>query len=335
MLAVTMGALAPRALQAQEVVDFASAGDGVALDAVLTLPETDGPVPAVVLLSIAGTAPLVERLVAEGFAVFAPERRGFVDVEPLLRATYELLAQDVLGALRYLSRHPRIDAGSLAVVAQADDAPPATLAMLGPDGGVPLVMLAPPAFPGDEEFRREQRAAAQRERWPASEIEALDAYLDRIVEIALSGNPPYVREYQLNNVRAVSPVQLPRNAAFPADEDQMHFFASPLWHDRLAFDPAEAIATLDAPTLVLIGSDDADTRTDEYVEAMRGYLAAAPSTEATVRILPGRTRHTFSEAGVDAITGWLRARIGAAPGGGPTEPRPDLNRPGRDPAASC
>ena len=241
----------------------------------------------------------------------------------------------MLGALRYLSGHPRIDAGSLAVVAQADDAPPAVLAMLGPDGGVPLVLLAPPAFPGDEVFRREQRAAAERARWPASEMEALEGYLEQIVGIALSGNPPYVREYQLNNVRAVSPVQLPRNAAFPADEDQMHFFASPLWHDRLAFDPAATIGTLDAPTLVLIGLDDADTRTDEYVGAMRGYLANAPSTEATVCVLPGRTRHTFSEAGIETIAGWLRARIGAAPIGGPTEPRPDLNRPGRDPAASC
>ena len=77
---VTIGAFGPARLKAQDIVDFASAGDGVALDAVLTLPEGEGPFPAVVLLSIAGTAPLVERLVSDGLAVFAPERRGFVDV---------------------------------------------------------------------------------------------------------------------------------------------------------------------------------------------------------------------------------------------------------------
>ena len=71
---------------------------------------------------VAGIDPLVERLNSEGVAVLAPTRRGFVAVEPLLRATYDDLAGDVAAAVVYLDERDDIDAASLAVVAQADDA---------------------------------------------------------------------------------------------------------------------------------------------------------------------------------------------------------------------
>ena len=348
--ATAAGATAPDGRARQSVerheVRYPSLADGYELSGTLDLPFRRGAAPGVLLLTVAGADPIVERLLAGGAAVLTPVRRGFVDVEPLLRATYADLAADARSGLDYLAGRPEVEANALAVVAQADDAPAAIAAVAAWERPVPLVLLAPPVASGVEGFRREQRFAAERARWTPEELRALDDWVDRIVEVALSESPPYVREYRLDNLRAVSPVQLPRSAAFPADERQMHFFASPLWHDRLAFDPSAAYAEIRGPVMVLIGADDANTPTEAYVRAARGHLDGAETRGATVCVLPGRTRHAFSEAALDAITAWLGARIGA---GDPTNawagtstgsetdagPRPGLNRPERDPAAGC
>lgn len=215
-------------------------------------------------------------------------------------------------ALDYLGSLDSVDREALALVAQADDAPPAILAMAGSDHPVPLILLAPPMSPGVETFRREQRWLAERERADGAELRALDGYIDEIAGIVLSESAPSVREYRLRSLQERSNTRLPRNAAFPGDERQAHFFASPLWHDRLAFDPKVAMALLASPVLVLIGDADANTPMDPYLAAARRALAAARTRDAAVCRVPGRTRHAFTDEVVSAIAEWLAGRVAAS-----------------------
>ena len=292
-----------------EEVRYHNVADSTPLRATLTLPAGPGPHPGVVLLSIAGTAGVVDALVEEGYAVLAPVRRGFVDVEPLLRADYADLAGDVRAAADHLSARDEVDGGRVAVVAQADDTPPALLAVASSARPRPLLLLAPPAFAGDEEFRRSQLWLARRAGAGEEELEMLRGYIAGIVEVALTDAPPYVREDRLEGLRSVSPVQLPRNAAFPADERQAHFFASRLWHDRLAFQPEVAFSRMDGPVLVLIGEEDPNIPLDDYVASVRRGLAASASEDARVCVLPGRARHTFTEEGIAVLASWLDAHL--------------------------
>ncbi len=289
-------------------VQYVNAEDGTELTGYLSVPYGAESVPAVVLLSIAGIDPVTERLLDAGYAVLAPTRRGFVAVEPLLQATYADLGGDLRAALEYLGTVPGVDTRRLAVVAQADDAPPALLSMAAASSPVPLALLAPPAFSGVDEFRREQRAMARRDGARPDELRALDEYIDRIAEIALSRVEPYVREYRLDALRASSPVQLPRNAAFPMDARQAHFFASPLWRDRLAFEPQVALGLLRSPALVMIGADEANTPIDAYLDSIRRGLAAARTDDTTVCLVPGRTRHSFTPRSMDVLVEWLDRR---------------------------
>jgi pimeloyl-ACP methyl ester carboxylesterase len=256
---------------------------------------------------------LVDRFVADGYAVLMPVPRGFVTVEPLLRATYSDLAGDVQAALAYLGSNSEVDADALALVAQADVTPAAILSSVSSEEPVPLVLLAPPAFPGVETFRLQQRGLAERGGAGAAHLQALDEYVARLGEIVLGASTSYLREYRLESLRAGSTVQLPRNnAAFPSDERQMHFFASPLWRDQLAFEPEIVLALLGSPVLVLIGEEDPNTPMIEYLAAVRRGLSTARTTDATVCLIPGRTRHTFTEEGVTAIADWLAQRIVSA-----------------------
>jgi uncharacterized protein len=301
-------AIAPAAGQTTPPADqvrYVNPRDGTELTATLSRPEGPGPHPGVVLLSVAGTEPAVERLVDEGYAVLAPELRGFVTVEPLLRATFEDLAGDVAAAVAYLRSLASVDGDAVALVAQGDNTPQAMVFAAGSEPAVPLLLMAPPAFPGAETFRMEQRWVAGNQGAGTAELEALDAYVREIAETVLGTPTPVDRLYRLEALRARSRVELPRNASFPADERQMRFFASRLWHDRLAFEPGSALAALTGPVLVLIGTEDPNTPMDDYVAALERGLAAADTDDVRVHRVPGRTRHTFSPAALDEIVVWL------------------------------
>ena len=305
-----------------EQVRFVSPRDGTELTGWLSLPEGSGPHSALVLLSVAGTDPFVDRMVSEGYVVLTPSLRGFVRVEPLLRASYADLAGDVGAAVGYLRSLAAVDTAVVAVVAQGDNAPQAMLYAATADPTVPLVLLAPPAFPGVESFRLEQRWIAENQGIGAEGLEALDVYVTEIGEIVLGESDPFRRQVELERLRARSPVELPRNAAFPADEGQMRFLASRFWRDRLAFEPEDALAELAAPVLLLVGADEANTPVARYLRAVRRGLGAAPTDDATVCRVPGRTRHAFSRAALDAIAAWLPARLRADADGGPGPPSP-------------
>lgn len=314
LILVLLAAVVPASLEAQdgtyrtELVTYLNAEDGTELSAMLALPSAGAPHPAVVVLSVAGTKPLVDHLVGQGYAVLAPTLRGFVSVEPLLRATYPDLAGDVRQALTYLGSRAEVDGAALGLIAQADNSRFAML-FAASAAAVPVVLLAPPGFAGPEELRIEQRWIAERAGAEAGELAALDRYVADISEIVLTDTSPYAREYRLRDLRATSRVDLPPNAAFPSDEGQARFFASPLWHDRLAFEPEAALARVRSPVLLLIGTEDPRTPMDEYLSSVRRGLAAHP--DAIVCRLSGRTRHTFSGESVTAIAEWLRERVAA------------------------
>jgi pimeloyl-ACP methyl ester carboxylesterase len=150
---------------------------------------------------------------------------------------------------------------------------------------------------------------------PPDERAALDRYVEQIAVIVLEEPTPYRRAFRLESLRAASRVALPPTADLPADERQTDFFASPLWRDRLAFDPAMALSSLHGPVLVLIGTEDPDTPVDAYRAAVTGALAGAETADAVVCVVEGRTRHAFTDENVSAIDQWLRARLGGAGGG--------------------
>lgn len=316
-----------RARQTQEVT-WVNEGDGTRLHGSLVLPSGgDGAGPGVVVHSIAGTDPLVDRLLSDGYAVLLPVRRGFVEVEPLLRATYEDLGADIEAAVRYLESRPEVDEGAVGLIAQGDDAPPALVSAAMSRAPVPMVVMGPPAYGGVETFQREQRSLAERDGATHEELAALDRYVEGIADIVLNEVGTFDRVYRLQALRAGSTVQLPGNASFPGDERQARFFASALWHDRLAFEPRPALARLRSPVLVLLGLDDPNVSAGDWLETVESALSTSESDDARACLIPGRTRHAFTDDGMSAILEWLGQRV--APG----DPTTTATAPGERPSA--
>jgi hypothetical protein len=315
--ALTASPAAAQTSYRTEEVTYQNAEDATFLSGTLYLPRGAGPFRGAVLMSIAGADPIVESLTALGYAVLIPVRRGFVAVEPLLQATYRDLAEDGQAAVDYLRARPDVDDAVVALIGQGDDAGPAMMAAAAAAAPIPLVLLGPPAFPGSEVFRLEQRRLAQSQGWRPQQLEALDAYIARIAALALDERSPYLKEYRLEELVAASEIQLPYNAAFPSGQDQPHFFASPLWRDRLALEPEDVLARLHGPVLALVGAEDLELVPDEHLAPIRRGLARATSEDATVCLVSGRTRHYFSAETVQQVAAWLGERMSIRAGSRP------------------
>lgn len=304
--AVSSGQDAPRRT---ETVTYANPDDGMVLSAVLTLPAGPGPFLGAVLLSLAGVDPLVDRLVGLGYAVLLAERRGMRTVDHMLDASYRDLANDVHAAQAYLRSRPEVDSAAVGLIGQGDDVPAALLAAAGSPLPAFVVLLSVEGLPGVETFREEQRALAELQGYRPPELDALEAYMDGLAEIVLSEPAQDTRAFRLEALITRSDVGLPRHAALPATiEGQVRFLASPLWRDRLAFEPRPLLEGVRPPVLVLMGVEDPFTDFREHLPILRASLAAAPAEDVLVCLLPGRVRHSFSPEALALIGDWLAPR---------------------------
>ena len=293
-----------------EAVTYQNPEDGTLLSATITLPAGEGPFPGVVLLSLAGADDLVEELRRRGSVVLRPERRGMRTIEHLLRATFQHLANDVQAAASYLRSRAEVDPELVGVIGQGAETTAVVMAAAAEPVPAFLVLLSATGLPGPETFRIEQLSLAAQRGANRAALDDLDAYLEEFVDIVLSDTSAGFREVLLRGLIAESDVQLPRGAAFPPNpQDQVRFFASPWWRDQLSFQPDQVLARLRSPVLVLMGVEDPMHPYEEHLRAIRSSLEEAPTEDATVCLLPGRTRHSFPPEVVGVIGEWLGDRI--------------------------
>lgn len=293
-----------------EQVTYPSSEAGLLLAGALTLPQGPGPFPGVVVLSLAGTDDLIDALVGAGYAVLVHERRHFLSPAVLLGDTYQDLANDALSAIEYLAARPEVDSAAVGLLGQGEDSPPATLAAAGPSPPAFVMLMSPRGLPGPETFRIEQLSLAESQGYSPARVSALDEYIDGLTRIVLTERTPEARAFRLYSLVNDAEIQLPFNAGLPTSPvEQVDFFISPLWVDRLSFQPDQAFARIDRPVLVLMGLDDPATPPVLHLPPIRRSLEAAPTEDVTVCVIAERTAHSFAPDALAVLRDWLLHRI--------------------------
>lgn len=296
-----------------EQVSYKNAKDGASLTGALMLPAAPGPHPGVVLLTLAGADALTARLNGLGYAVLIPERRGMLAVEMMLQATFQDLADDVQAGVDYLRARPEVGAADVTLIGQGEDSPAAIIAAYGSPDPLPLILLAPPAFPGTETLQLEQHGLAESRGYGRLALDSLDAYVAGLAQVVLAERSAALREQRVYEFMTKAGTGLPRSANFPVTmEGQSHFFGSAWWWDRLSFDPIPVLQRVESPVLVMIGLEDPFTDLPRYFPTMQRALQTGLSQGATLCTVEGRTRHEFSPVVVDVVTGWLAQRTGGS-----------------------
>ncbi len=325
-----------------EELRFANADAGIELAGTLTLPGSEGPYPAVILISgsgaqdrnedIVGHKPfwvIADHLARQGIASLRYDDRGFGESEgDFSAATSVDFAADARAALEYLKTRAEIkDIGLMGHSEGGLIAP--LVASQTPDVSF-IVMLAGPGVRGDRILLSQEELIWRAENTEEAEIQRQIYVSGKIYELILAGGEPdslqvRIRDFVEQSI-ADSLVTIPEGYSKEDVIDQYTSgMTSPwmLWF--LRHDPAPVLEQVGCPVLAVNGSLDLQVPAAENLAAIGAALEIAGNEDYTLREFPGlnhlfqksetghpneyaRIEETFSPEVLDFITEWIRAR---------------------------
>lgn len=332
-------------------IEYRSAVDGARLAGTLTIPEGEGPHPAILMISgsgpqdrnetIAGHKPflvIADALSRQGIAVLRVDDRGVGDSEgDVMSATSATNIADVLAGVQWLKGQNEIDARRIGLLGHSEGGWIAPIAASESSDVAFLVLLAAPGVSGRElllmqrDLMRSLVGATpeQREKESAMHAALLDAIEShqsreaitealRQLAIAESEGAPEAEEYAAKVTAAQAP-----------SLDTAWF------RDVLTLDSRAALRKLTIPILAITGERDRQVPPTQNMAEIQAALDAAGNTRSKLVILPELNhllqasrsgmpneyvmlQETISPTALDEMVSWLRLQTGLA-----DEPTPD------------
>jgi pimeloyl-ACP methyl ester carboxylesterase len=287
----------------------------VKLEGTLTVPEGEGPYPAVVLISgsgpqnrdeeIFGHKPflvLADALTRRGIAVLRYDDRGVGgSTGSLAKSTSADLAGDVLAGITVLARDSRIDPQRIGLLGHSEGGLVAMLAAAKSDRPAFLVLLAAPGVPGGQILLQQIRSLSRAQHVPDELVAKRLADEEELLEILRSDRPidqmrTAVRENIQRQVDALPAAQ--RQALGETDkliQAQVDQATSRWFLGFVRSDPAAALARVKVPVLALDGSLDLQVDAKQNLAAIETALRKGGNAQVTTVELEG-LNHLFQPA---------------------------------------
>lgn len=305
-----------------EEVTFESV-PGVTLAGTLTIPEGEGPFPAVVLVTGSGPqdrneaafghqpfAVIADWMTKAGIAVLRYDDRGTArSTGSFAEATLTDFADDAAAAVRWLEARP--ETGDVGVLGHSEGGYVAPLVANMVDAVDFTVLLAGPAVSGAEVYAAQHADIAEASGLNAQDAEAYgDAVAALVAPFAEQPDAPIETlradavdafRARLSEVSAAgrSQLGLSEGSAQPVIDQLVAFITTPGTRSFLAYDPAEALDALDVPTLALFGGKDLQVPAEQSVGPMREALSDVRGSSVMVY---DDVNHFFQTAETGNIT---------------------------------
>lgn len=337
---------APFPYQSEEV-SITTPAAGVTLAGTLTLPEGDGPHPAVILISgsgpqnrdeeLMGHKPflvLADHLTRQGIAVLRYDDRGVGgSTGDFGVATSVDFADDARAAVGFLAGHPGIDAGAIGLVGHSEGGLVAPMVAVNEPRVAFIVMLAGPGLRGDAILMLQSEAILRASGVDAGVIAKTAAFNRGIYDLVLEENDPsrlseriaafYDAQFEALTEAERTTLGLSADSRDPLIAQ----IVSPWMRAFIAYDPAPTLARLTLPTLSLIGANDLQVPAEPNTTAIEAAFRQAGNTRGKTMILPGlnhlfqtsttgapaeysQIEETMAPAALEAISTWIHETVG-------------------------
>lgn len=302
----------------QEEVTFKN-GE-VNLAGTLTLPQSGGPFPAVVLISGSGQQDRNEevmgfpafRLIADhltrsGIAVLRYDDRGIGgSTGDVANATSEDFATDVIAAVTLLKSRTDINPKQIGLLGHSEGGIIAPMvASRAPQDIAFVIMLAGPGLPGDAVLLQQVGDILAAQGATQSEIDQARADQKRLMEVIRTGQG--LAELQAEWLKKVQEqiAALPDEqkkalgdldkAAQDAVAMQTAQATNPWIKFFITYDPVPALEQLQVPVLALFGGKDVQVKAEPNAQAVQAALEKGKNGRGTVKTYPG-ANHLFQPA---------------------------------------
>jgi pimeloyl-ACP methyl ester carboxylesterase len=328
----------------EEIVSFENRLDNVTLAGTLTIPESPGPFPAVLLLS--GTGPndrdqliwghrvflvLADHLTRQGIAVLRYDDRGVGrSTGSYDEGTFEDFKEDALAGVEYLKTLPQINAQRIGLAGHSEGGATAPLAAAESTDVAFMVLMAAPGLTDDFEGLLEQWTRGYQSKGASQKAIAFKASVLRNIFYIIRRADDL--EVARSKIRDLLQKARPELAKFSASErekielesvDTYNFdwMLSPGFSSILRYNAKETLANVECPVLALNGDKDVQVP-KENLKGIEEALKAGGNLRCTVKEFFGlnhlfqtaktgspseyaRIEETISPAVLDAISDWI------------------------------
>ncbi|WP_062984815.1 alpha/beta hydrolase family protein [Nocardia anaemiae] len=258
----------------------------------LTLPEGNGPFPAILMISGSGPQDRNEELMGHkpfllladtftraGYAVLRTDDRGVGGTSGKLDdATYNDLAEDAAAGVRFLRARPDIDPARVGLFGHSEGGYLAPLVASRPDSGVAFaVLMAGPAVPGWEVLIEQNRALLSAGGASQARIDDQVTYITEWTNLIRSGDLAAAKDLAFRHNESLPPNQR-------ASAETLNAYNTTYMASFITYDPAPALSALRIPVLAFFGTKDMQVLATQNEQPMRDRLAADP--DATVHVFP-------------------------------------------------
>lgn len=315
----------------EENVKIPNLAANLELAGTLTVPAGPGPFPAVVLLSDVGAQDrngtvnefgpqgwLADYLTRRGIAVLRFDDRGTGQSTGNAEATLADQVTDAQAALAFLRTRSELVPTRLGLVGHGEGGNVALLAAARPQPPAFVVGLAPYGLPGREVAMQQQEATLRSLQTSSSQLAiALKRQQMTFDAIRQTINRSQARAIVANILKQDNPVLSDDAAQARAGE-----LTTAPYRYFLSFDPAESLAQVACPVLLLYGTADPVLNPDNNLEGLVKGLKNNKSVTAKKLpgvnhvfqperdqwpIVAGQAQPNFSPAAEEAIRAWIVA----------------------------
>ena len=315
---------------AEHEVSYENKKAGVRLDGTLTLPNTKGPHPAVLLITgsgaqdrnetFAGHRPflvLSDYLTRRGLAVLRVDDRGLKgSADDFYKATAEDFASDVLAGLDFLKARKEINSKQIGLIGHSEGGLVAPMAAARSNDVAFIVLLAAPALPGDQ-FLYLQSASLMKAGGASEEnVTQVRALQERMFTILKQEKTDAKARERLRSEmsemlgRTTDEQKRVLGLSEAAMENQFRVMMTPWYRYIVAYDPRPALLKVRVPVLAINGERDLQVPAKENLSAIAQALTTGGNKDHKEVELPG-LNHLFqtSRSGLPTEYGQIEETI--------------------------
>lgn len=334
----------PFPYQVEDVV-FENPAADIKLAGTLTLPKTDQPGAAVVLISgsgpqdrdeaIMGHRPflvIADYLTRHGIAVLRYDDRGVGKSEGRFsRAIVADFTTDALAAVDFLRSRPEVDATKIGLIGHSEGGVVAPQAAILSEHVAYIVLLAGVGVPLDELLPRQSADMLRIMGTDEETLEKQTSIQQEVFNLVRTANDTEDVEEKIietlkKSVETFTPEEL---EALGWDESQLASQAKtvirPWYRDLLEIVPANTLKYVKCPVLAVNGEKDIQVACYENLNAIEAALESGGNQDITTKAFPhlnhlfqtcqsgalseyGTIQETFNPAVMETIKDWIQAR---------------------------
>lgn len=299
----------------EEEVVYENKEAGVKLAGTLTLPQSEGPFPAVILITgsgqqnrneeIAGHRPflvLSDYLTRQGIAVLRVDDRGIGgSTGNVSQDITEDFAGDVLTGVEYLKSRKEIDPSRIGLIGHSEGGLIAPMvAVKSPDIAF-IVLMAAPGVTGEEILYMQSDRIARAEGASNETIAQNEALMRRMYSVVKEEKNNTTAEEELREILRTEIANTSEQKTESSGHSeavidaQVTALTSPWMRFFLTYDPRPTLMKVKCPVLAITGEKDLQVPPEENLRAIDDALKAGGNKDYIVKELPG-LNHLFQTA---------------------------------------